>query len=188
MSVSKKILPAAIALALLVPVTGMAAGRDGSGMYVGAAANRLDASFDDASNVSFDDSDTTWSVFGGFMFNKWFGAEVGYLDLGSYASDSGLKLDADAISLAAVANWNLSNNFALYGKLGVFFLESNSEQVIPGIGLVQDGEDSTQEYVAVGAQFNFGNGLGLYGEYSWADTSVNDLNIDIISVGLKYYF
>jgi OOP family OmpA-OmpF porin len=185
MSISKKLIPAVLSLALLAPGIGVAA--EGKGFYAGVSANWLDADFKDVNDLSFSDSDTTWGIRGGYMFNKWFGLELGYIDLGNYKGGGGHEIDADTWQFAGVAKWNVAEQFALYGKLGAFFVNSKSNQVIPGIGQISDGQDDTEAYIALGAEYDFGK-VGLFGEYSWVDTGVDDLTIDIITVGLKYNF
>ncbi|MDH3469002.1 MAG: porin family protein [Gammaproteobacteria bacterium] len=185
MSMAKILLPAAFSLALLAP--GIAAADEHKGFYAGISANWLDADFKDVNDLSFSDSDTTWGIRGGYMFNKWFGVEAGYIDLGDYTGGSGVTIDANTWQLAAVGNWDVTKQFGLYGKVGAFFVNSKSDQVLSIIGPVRDDQDDTEAYLAIGADYYFGK-LGVFGEFSWVDTSVNDLRIDILTVGLKYNF
>lgn len=184
MSLSKSI-PIALALTLLTP--GVVIGDDDTGFYIGIAGNRLDANFDDVSDVSFDDSDTAASIKGGYMFNNYFGVEVGYLDLGDYEGDSGVTIDADSFQLAGVLNYDVTEKFDIYGKLGAFFVNAKSDQVLPIVGLVQEDDDTTEVYAAIGGELDLG-ALNFFAEYSVVDTDINDLTIDIISLGVKYEF
>lgn len=181
----KKLIPAIPLLALLAP--GISSAQEDKGFYAGISANRLDADYKDVNDLSFNDSETTWGIRGGYMFNRVFGLELGYIDLGNYTGDGGITLDADSWQFAGVGKWNLNNKFALYGKLGLFFINAKSDQVVSVIGPVKEDQDSTEAYLAVGAEYGFGK-VDLFGEFSWVDTEVNDLSIDILTVGLKYNF
>jgi OOP family OmpA-OmpF porin len=182
---SRHLLAAAISTAFLAP--GLAMAQTEPGFYVGASANWLDADFKDSNDLSFDDSETTWGLRAGYMFNQWFGVEGGYIDLGNYSGDSGVEVDADAWQLAGVGNWDLTDQFSLYGKLGAFFVNAKSDQFVPGVGFLEDDDDEVEPYVALGAEYDIGN-VGLFGEFSWVDTNVSDLTIDILTVGVKYNF
>ncbi|MGB5705833.1 MAG: porin [Arenicellales bacterium] len=144
-------------------------------------------SFKDVDDLSFNGSDTTWGIRGGYMFNNRFGVEAGYIDLGNYEGDSGVTIDANQWQLAAAGSWDVTEQFGLYGKVGASFVKSRSDQVLPIIGSVSDNQDETKAYLAIGTDYYFGK-VGVFGEFSWVDTSVNDLTVDILTVGLKYNF
>jgi OOP family OmpA-OmpF porin len=165
----------------------IASADDDTGWYAGIAVNRLDADFEDRSDLDFDDSDDTASIKLGYMFNPWFGLEGGYLDLGDYTGGSGLSIDADAFQFAGVLNWEVVGILDVYGKLGAFFVNADSDQFIPGFGRVEEDDDATEAYAGIGAELDFGT-WNLFGEFSAVDTDVSDLTIDIITFGVKYEF
>lgn len=188
MRVSKtnKIIVSATALLLALGSHALQADDD-TGWYVGAAATRLDANFKDIDDLDFDESDTTWYIKGGYMFNDILGLEGGYLDLGDYEGGSGVKVDADAFWLGGVANWSVAEQFDLYAKLGAFFVNAKSDQFIPGIGQVRDDDDKTELAGGVGAEWDLGT-WNFFLEYNRIDTSVSDLRVDAIALGVKYEF
>lgn len=188
MNVSKQLLAAGFSLALLTPGAAFAQGNGDTGLYVGATANWLDADFENADDVSFDDSDTTWGVRVGYMFNEYFGIEGGYIDLGNYEGGSGIEVDADSWQLAAIVNYNFTEQFSLYGKGGLFFVNAKSDQFVPGVGLFQEDDNETEAYLGVGAEFDVVETFSLFAEYSWIDTNVSDLSINMVLVGAKYNF
>ena len=183
---TKKIIAGATALLLAYGAHAVQADDD-TGFYAGIGASRLDANFQDVDDLDFDDSDTAVQLKAGYMFNDILGVEGGWLDLGDYEGGSGIKVDADAFWLAALANWSVSDRWDLYAKLGAFFIDAKSDQVIPGRGAFNKNETETELGGGVGVEVDFGN-WNLFGEYARVDTSVNDLRVDIITLGLKYEF
>jgi len=166
---------------------GVAQADDDTGGYIGVGVSRLDADFEDIADLSFDDSDSTAQVKGGYMFNDIWGVEGGWLDLGDYEGDSGIEVDADGFWIAGLANWSVSERWDLYGKLGAVFINAKSDQFVPGIGLVEEDDDETNAFGGVGAEVDFGN-WNIFGEFMVMDTDVSDLNIDIVTLGVKYEF
>jgi OOP family OmpA-OmpF porin len=127
---------------------------DDTGWYAGIGWSRLDGNFKDVDDLDFDDSDDTFQIKGGYMFTDVFGIEAGWLDLGDYRGGSGIKIDADAFWLAGVANWSVAEQFDLYAKLGAFFVEVDSDQVIPGRGAFKENETETELGGGVGAEWD----------------------------------
>ncbi len=157
---------------------------DDAGWYIGASANRLSADQNDIDDVDFEDSDNALGLKGGYMFNDLLGLELGYIDLGDYntlSNDKGvdLSLDAEAITLAGVLNLSLGESWDVYGKLGVATLDSNTDLNI-------DDAD-TRAFGGIGVELDLGQ-VNIFGEYDTIDTDINDLTVDVVSVGLKYEF
>ncbi len=183
---SKKIVVSATALLLASGAFAVQADDD-TGWYLGAGVTRLDANFKDIDDLDFDDSDNAFFIKGGYMFNDIIGLEGGWLDLGDYEGGSGIKVDADAFWLAGVANWSVAEQFDLYAKLGAFFVNATSDQFIPGIGQISDDDDKTELGGGIGAEWDLGN-WNIFLEYNRIDTSVTDLRVDAIGLGVKYEF
>ncbi len=164
---------------------------DDTGFYVSVSANRLSADFEDENDVKFGESDSTAGVRAGYMFNDMFGIEAGYLDLGKYdaAGDrpgNEINLNADAWVLAGVVNWSVVDKVDLYGKLGVYHIDAESDSVIAGVTL-NANDDETEAFGAIGAEYDMGN-VNVFFEISKADTDVSELTIDVASLGVKYEF
>jgi hypothetical protein len=157
------------------------------GWYMGLAISALDVDFEDANDLSFSDSDTAIQLKGGYMFSDMFGIEAGYVDLGDYDGDGGFRLDADGYWLAGIANWSVADNWDVYGKVGAFAIDATSDQVIPGFGMVKKNDTETNLFGGVGVEYDFGE-WNLFGEYAVMDTDIADMNITMISAGLKYEF
>lgn len=80
---------------LLTCGTPLALSADDTGWNLALGISALDADFDDVDDLSFSDSDTAIQIKGGYMFSDVFGIEGGYVDLGDYDGDSGIRIDAD---------------------------------------------------------------------------------------------
>ncbi len=174
---------AALSLGILAATPAVA--DDDTGLYIGGSLNRLSADFEDINDVSFDDSDNALGAKIGYMFNNRFGLEAGYLDLGNYSADGprqgiDINIDADGFYGAGVLNVELSDRWDLYGKLGAFVVDSDTD-------LTDFEESSTELFGAVGVQYDVGP-VDLFGEFSKIDTDVEGLTIDIITFGLNYHF
>ena len=93
------------------------------GLGVGQASNDACDLVAGADTFSCEDSKTVFKVLGGYSFNENFAIEGGFNSLGeAHAEDSAsptrLKLEGDAIHLGIVGTAPLSENFALFGKVG----------------------------------------------------------------------
>lgn len=172
-------------------ITPFAMADDDTGFFIGVAANKLSADFEDERDVEFDDSDTAASIRAGYIFNNLLGIELGYLDLGEYFAEGDsrnnrIDLDADALSAALVLNWTVHNQIDLYGKLGVFQLNVDSDSFVAGARLQQNDEE-TEVFGAFGIDYDIG-AVNFFAEISIADTDINELSIDIATAGIKYEF
>lgn len=81
----------------------------------------------------------------------------------------------------------MDQNWDIYGKVGAFAVDATSDQVIPGIGMVEENDTETSIFGGVGVEYDFGE-WNLYGEYAAVDTDITNLNVTMISAGLKYEF
>ena len=99
------------------------------GLSVGRTRNSFDTS-DFSSGLpgvseSQDSGKTGGKFFGGYNFNKYFGLEGAYTDLGTFsynysgASSANANFKANAWSLAGVGTVPLGMGFSLFGKLGL---------------------------------------------------------------------
>ena len=190
---------AAVASLLAAPSIGMAQGTmdsmksavtgPDSGWLVGGSVGQSKLKLDCPAGASCDDTDTAFRIFGGYNFNKNFGAELGYADLGKVTfSAPGVSGDvkATAWDLMAVGTLPIGDKFGLYGKLGWYFADSKAS------GSVGGGSESNNDLTyAVGGQYNFNKNLGLRAEWQQyksvgGDNSNGD--VDVMSIGVVYRF
>jgi len=190
MKLTTRYLNGAFASLLMISAANVVADDD-TGWFLSVSANRVSADFEDSSDVDFDDSDTAFGVRAGYMFTDVVGIEVGYLDLGDFSAEGDrpgnrIDLDADAYSAAFVLNWSAHEMVDVYGKLGAYHIDANSDSTAAGITLAQ-GDSETEAFYGVGAELDFGQ-FNVFTEFSQVDTDVNDLSFDIVSLGVKFEF
>jgi OOP family OmpA-OmpF porin len=179
---------AALSGLLLLPT---AQADDDTGLYLGASANRMSANFRGENDVNFDESDTAGGLRIGYMVNNFFGVEFGYLDLGSYNAvgdtpSNNINLSAKGFTGAFILNWELVNQIDVYGKVGAFSIDTDANSTIAGIKF-SESETSTEVFGGIGIELDLGN-INFFAEYSAVNTDVNDLTLDIASIGIKYEF
>jgi len=134
--------------------------------------------------VSCDDSDTALSIFGGYQFNKHFGAEIAYTDLGQAKASGGgvsASVEATGFEFSAVGTLPLTQQFSLYGKLGFFMWDADVKSNV-GISGSDDGTDLTY---AIGVRWNFAKNLALQAQ--WQRYDVSD-DVDVLGVGILFRF
>ena len=169
-----------------------------SGWYIGANVGQ--STFKDScsglpAGVSCEDSDTAFGVFGGYQFNKYFGAELGYTDLGK-TDASGLGVSAEikakGVELLAVGTFPVNEQFSLYGKLGFFRWDVDASASGPG-GSFSDSASGTDLTYALGAQYNFTKKFGVRAQYqqykdAGDENTTGQGDIDVLSIGVVYKF
>lgn len=185
------------------------------GAYIGAGAGsaRTDASAaqleaDLASRgysvrAHVDRSDTGWKLFGGWRFNRWFAAELGYVDLGAVTSTADATVTDPAafvadvarvhpysvsgVSLAGVGLVPLGPAFTAFGKAGVLRWDADIEaHLVPG------GAPSS-DHGARGTDLMLGAGLrwapsrwGVQAEWERFRTDRNDIDLWSVSVVVRF--
>ena len=123
------------------------------------------------SSTLIDSHETAWKLFGGYQFNDIVAAEVAYNDLGRFkgvtsisvpapASTAGGTWDASALSISAVATYQLASRFGLLfkGGLAVTRLKASVSQL-------NANETRVQPLLGVGVKFDVTKVIGLRGEF-----------------------
>ena len=170
-----------VAAVVCVPFTG-AFGK----AYVGASAGQGVTQVDAGLGESFDASDTSFKVLGGWRFMKFFAVEADYRDLGSQ-SDMVLGeqyvIDTSAIDLFAVGVVPLGS-FEVFGKAGYSMWDADMSIVgVPGSGS-DDGNDLAY---GVGGAYKFGGKFAVRLEYEMFDIENTD-DVTMASVGIDFRF
>ena len=180
----KKLMLGCVLLMFAAP--GMAAESKASGGYIGGGLgnSRLDddGAFD---GLSFDDTDTTAQIVGGYKFNKYFALEARYSDYGSF-SVMGLGIDASAMSIHGVASipfgasgWELF----LQGGFGRVSLD------VPG-----ESTDESAFGTGIGIRYSFTENLSLAAQtdlFIWDDSdgfSDYTLSVGGTILSIQYIF
>lgn len=137
--------------------------------------------------------DTAYKLFGGYMFNRNFGAELSYLRLGdvSYSGSFfgapvvGGTVEASGFNVAAIGAFPVSPAFSLFGKVGFFMWDAEASDTTAGAPFSAK-TDGTDLSFGLGAAYNFTRNLGVRAE--WERLKVEDADADLLSIGLVYRF
>jgi OOP family OmpA-OmpF porin len=175
----------------------LAANNEGPGFYFGASGGtaKYDIAkhdLDDAASFgltgnngfalnptsSFDNTDTAWSLIGGFRINPYISIEAGYVDLGStkYSSSSnvifpglgtipttiGIEIAAKGAVIAGSLGAPLGGGFDVHTQLGAFFAKTslNVDVTLSGNRTRTALESDSQDlFAGVGVAYHFADGL-----------------------------
>lgn len=176
------------------------------GMYVGLALGSFDYKENSAflAPRPFNDTASSWKVYGGFEFSDHFGLEIRYgatekisqpfsgtdPSLGDFSS----TFSTDFKTTAAVALGVLPKDWgALIGGIGYFNTDQGADLALTAecCGALTDsasvGEDGLMAVLGVEWRFGrFGTGVGVRVEYEWLD--ITDAGASTLGVGVAYRF
>ncbi|HOX70476.1 MAG TPA: porin family protein [Dokdonella sp.] len=152
----------------------------------------------------YDDNDTAYGVNLGYRWslapNFALGVEGGYTDLGKWSPSSGVVAALPAgefVNDAELSGWtaginahlNLSDNWYLSGRTGLFRADIKGDQVIAGLPVRSD-ETSNKWYAGAGFGYDFSNrfSVGLNYDYYKADKNGLKLDPSLVSVSAETRF
>ncbi|MES2316158.1 MAG: outer membrane beta-barrel protein [Pseudomonadota bacterium] len=181
----KNILIALIAAAAIAPVAAQAES------YIGANVGRGELKFNVDGIVTLKNNDTAFKVYGGYNFNKFFGIEAGYADLGkltaTFEGDTA-SASSRATYVAATGAIPLAERFALIAKVGV----ANSRTKITAAGEADDNYKNTGAMFGVGTAYLFTPSLVGVVEYENFGKVLDEDGVNqksaTLSVGLRFKF
>jgi OOP family OmpA-OmpF porin len=188
---------------------------DETGLYGGINLGQSRANIDDkritsellgggfaTTNISDDDKDFGFKVFGGYQFNKNIAVEAGYFDLGEFSFRANTvpagtldgKIRIKGINLDLVGIIPFTDRFSAFGRVGVNYAEAKDS--FSGTGAVNvtnpnPSERDTNYKFGLGVQYQLSDSLGVRAEaerYRINDAVGNHGDIDLFSVGLLYKF
>lgn len=149
---------------------------DKSGFYIGLGVGEATNKADE---IDFDASDTAFKVVGGYSFNKYIAAEVGYIDAGSPDQQFGasnIKIEATGFTVAALGKLPIGNSFAFIGKLGYASYKSEATLSLGG-GSISSDDDNEDLLYGIGAEVYLGNHFTLRAEYEAVDVPDGEFTI-----------
>ena len=124
----------------------------------------------------------------GYKFNKYLAIESQYTGIGKVTDKQNGSAKGDAISLSGLGILPVTDNFDLYGKLGVAVTKTS----VSGIASMSDATRTAVTY-GVGAQYNVNQNIGV--RLGWdrynagiGGTGNKNVDADVISVGALYNF
>lgn len=191
---NKKFFAAVLGVALVLPVVAKA-----EAMYVIAGVGQSEYTDAHADGISYPDLNATAGQIGvGYMLDKTWGAELGYIHFGSDSSSSPsagtgtLSVKNQTIYLAGIGKLPLSDSFSIFGKLGIAVNNSkgNASGVITsGSYNISEDKTKTTALIGVGAGYQFTKELEGYVDYSYfGKVSDTNIKLSLISVGVRYGF
>ena len=192
MMIKKIVVASALAMSSLLTATHASAQA-----FVGASVGQSDIDEDITAGLitsgSTDSKDTAFKLFGGYMFNRHFGVEAAYVDLGeaSYSGDfvgapvTGGKVETSGFGVSALGSYPVTEQFSIFGKIGIFFWEAEASDTTGGIPFSAK-TDGTDVSFGVGVNFNFTQNLGVRAE--WERFALDEVDADLISIGIQWRF
>lgn len=184
-------------IAAAAGISPLALAQDG-GWYLGAGAGQSKGKDSCPSQIavgaSCDDTSTAYGIYGGYMLNRYIGAELGYAYLGEVtASGPGLSqtFKSQGLEVLAVGAIPLNPQFEIFGKVGVFFWDLKETCV--GCTYSSRSETGSDLTYAFGAQFNFSRNYGMRLQYQRYqdvafEATTNKTDIDVLSISLLFKF
>jgi OOP family OmpA-OmpF porin len=181
---SKKLWTLAAAVAAGMPLAASAApATEWTGFYVGAgvgSAKYESADFVDCFGEcdTFSDSDIAYNVFVGWQVTQAVAVEVGYHDWGEGEDGvfgENVQVEPSMFTVMAVGRAPVGDNFSIFGKAGVAFLEVDASAVDGGEGGSSSSGSPNSQDLALGGglEWHLGN-FGIRGEALWVDAEDAD--------------
>lgn len=135
--------------------------------------------------LSCEDKDTAWKIFGGYRFNRYVAIEGTYADWGTVRGTlSGpvrdVPLSQTGIGVAAVGSFELTPQFAVFGKAGILM----TEQETPASASGNTKRDETEFHYGLGARFAFTPNWGARAEWERTEKT----KVEMLSIGVEYRF
>jgi len=190
----KRIQGISAAAALSAALCAAQAAAQEPGFYIGASVGNSKASEsckDLPPGLSCDDKTTTWKLFGGYQFNRYIAAELGYSDRLAKASASGLGLTEDvkvsAWELVAIPSYPIGD-FSLFGKLGIYAARTEDTTNFAGNESVSNSDVTFGAGVGYRIHRNF-SARAEWQRYSKVGGgNVGKADIDALNFGVLYHF
>jgi OOP family OmpA-OmpF porin len=134
-----------------------------SGAYLGMTVGR--ANTDNpytAYDVTMVETDTVGGIFLGYQFNKNWGTEAFYANVGKVAGNnvagtSTGSVSAHALGMNVVGTLPLTDNFSIYGKLGFGSTKTSAASTPAGL----TGRNHNQVMSGLGGQFSVNKKFGI---------------------------
>ena len=154
-----------------------------------------------ASDISRNDKDTAYKVFGGYQVTPMFGVEAGFFDLGKSdftatvpgGTFSG-RIKSQGLNLDLVAKVPLTPNLSVLARVGAAYAKTRDEFASTGLVLgdgTSTSERDTKIKVGAGVQYALSPAMLLRTEverYRISDGAGDHGHVNLLSVGLVFPF
>jgi len=191
--IKKKVAVLVAASALSVPAY---AADDGWYLVGSVGQTKFKDANDFAPPITFDDTDTGFRLGGGYMFNKNFGVEGSYVDLGKakVKSPAGISGDFKASGFAVVALGVLPINpqWSVHARLGLIDATAKATASAGGLSASDSSTDVKTTY-GVGGAFHLNKEWSIHLDYDiysklGDDSTTGESTVNMFSLGVMYKF
>jgi len=173
-------LAGAIALIAALPVHA-----DGPYIQAEVGQGSVDTDIGDGTTVAIlDDSTTAYRLALGYELGQYFSVEGAYVDFGNINANlliGDVTASADGFGLAAIGRLPLGDSFALTARVG--YLSWDADVTLAGQG---DSDSGSDIVFGIGGELNVGERLGFTA--GWSRYSLDDIDLDYLSVGIRFRF
>jgi len=192
MKVRKTLVASALAIS-----AALAANQASAQAFAGGSIGQSDIDDEIAAGLitagTVDGKDTAWKIFGGYMFNRHFGVEGAYVNLGeaSYSGNffgspvTGGKVEVTGFNVAALGSYPINEQFSVFGKIGLFLWDAEASDTTGGVPFSAK-EDGTDLSFGVGLGYNFTRNLGV--RLEWEMFEAADADATLLSIGIAWRF
>jgi OOP family OmpA-OmpF porin len=158
-----------------------------NGAYVGGSIGATDWRADCPSGSGCDDNTLGFKLYTGTKFNDYFGAEIGYVNLGRPDTNGGHQT-AQGANLSLIAGVPIGDRFGVNAKVGTMYAWTNTTGNVPP-HLAGKDRDFGLSYGA-GATMALAPQVQLRVDWDRYDLDFKgrDGKVDMLSAGLQYLF
>ncbi|MDD2775881.1 MAG: OmpA family protein [Gallionella sp.] len=215
---SKLSLAVLVAIASPLAMADEAGWTDDSGWFMGANIGQSRTTIDDpritanllaqgltTTAIADNNRDTGYKLFGGYQFNKYFGLEGGYFNLGQFgflsttlpAGSLAGNIKLQGLSFGTVGTLPITERFSAFGRLGLNYAQSRTSFSGTGAGLgvvplnPNPNKNQINYKLGLGVQYDVTPSLGMRAEverYRVNDAIGNKGDVDLYTIGLIYRF
>jgi OOP family OmpA-OmpF porin len=153
------------------------------GFYAGLGAGVAHEGF-----TGFRGDDTAFKALAGYSFNKYFSAELEYVDGGTQKDDvNGLDvaISSDGFIAAVMGKWPVNDVFAPFLKLGYAFYDTEVV-VTGGPSRFSVSESESESVIGTGVEFKLGDRFRLRAEGE--RINVSDAEFRVYTLSATYQF
>lgn len=170
---------AAVLMAAVLPVSALA---QTATMYVTGQFGKTSYDLDNGSNV--DDEDNGYTMGIGVRMGPNVAIEGGYVDLGEVSGDLFSRETTGGFAGLGLFI-PLQPGFELTGRAGLIAWDSDTTNTLGGLKSTES-DDGTDIYFGIGAAFQVSRELHLTVGFDRYD--IDDTDVDMLSLGAKFYF
>ena len=186
-----------IGKAMIAAALAVAASHASAQAYLGGSIGQSDIDDQITTGLitggSVDGKDSAFKIFGGYMFNRHFGLEATYVDLGEvrYSGNffglpvSGGRLAVTGLNISALGALPIGERFSVFGKIGLFMWEAEASDTTGGVPF-SARQDGTDPSFGIGLGYQFTRNLGVRAE--WEMFTTDDAESSLVTVGLLWRF